>query len=186
MNRGKLAAGVIIGCCLVISLTACGPRQSKALVGMSVDGAGKPVFVLQDCEGVIQEIEVYDSAVAPTNATAGETPVVEYANSDPQKAVVTIPLAGGSGWQPVDSVPQLRPAGQYSVQIWGENHGWAARGTRFTLADLKGLKPGLVRYRPATATPSAGGSPVKRTFSADGHEWNIVTSLEDFISGDCP
>lgn len=186
MGWGKLVRVGIIGCCLLSSLTACGPRGSKALVGMSVDDAGNPVMVLKDCEGVIQEIEFYDSSIRPTSATEPSSPQVEYKNSHPKKTVSTIPLTGGSEWKPSGPVPTLRATGEYSIQIWGKNHGWRGRGNQFTPADLKGLKPGLVWYHAPTDTPSAGGSPVERTFSKNGHHWNVVTPLEDFAPGGCP
>lgn len=185
MNWRKLVGVIgIIGCTTAL-LTACGPRQSKAVLGLSVDDAGQPVMVLQDCQGVIDEIEFYDLSVAPSNPTVGSTPVVEYTNPDPQKAVVTIPLAGGDEWKPSGPVPALQAAGKYTIKIWGDDHEWAALEARFTLADFKGLKPGFVRYRPLTNSPSAGGSPIERTFSADGQDWYIVTPLGEFTPDDC-
>ncbi|GAA3597591.1 hypothetical protein [Kribbella ginsengisoli] len=185
MNWGKLIGIGIIGCCLLGGSTGCGPRRSAAVMGLSVDDAGQPVMVLQDCQGVIDEIEFYDLSVAPSNPTVGSTPVVEYTNPDPQKAVVTIPLAGGDGWKPSGPAPALQAAGRYAIKIWGDDHDWAALEARFTVADLKGLKPGVVRYRPLTNSPSAGGSPIGRTFSADGQDWYIVTPLGDFTPDDC-
>ncbi|GAA0950685.1 hypothetical protein GCM10009554_51030 [Kribbella koreensis] len=96
-------------------------------------------------------------------------------------------LAGLTGCGPRQSkaVPALQAARKYAVKIWGDDHDWAALEARFTLADLKGLEPGVVRYRPLTNNPSVGGSPVERTFSADGQDWYIVTPLGDFTPDEC-
>ncbi|MFI5711197.1 hypothetical protein [Kribbella sp. NPDC051620] len=185
MNWAKLVGVGIIGCCLLSSATGCGPKRSNAVIGLSVDDGGRPVMVLQDCQGVIDEIEFYDVSVAPSNPTIGSTPMVEYTNSDPRKAVATIPLAGTDEWQPSGPAPALQAARKYTIKIWGDDHNWAALEAGFTLADLKGLRPGMVRYHPPTESPSAGGSPIERTFSADGQDWYIVTPLGDFTPDDC-
>jgi hypothetical protein len=183
MIWGKLV-GVGIAGCLLGGLTGCGPRESNALAGMSVDDQGNPVIVLQDCEGVIQEIEIYDRSKTRSYPPTGPTPDFEYTNAHPKKAVVTIPLAGDNGWKPTSGSPSWEASGDYSIQIWGDRHEWRASGTEFTLADLKTLKPGQVRYF-APYQPTADNSPTPRPRST-GPEQPLVSPLAAFTPPECP
>ncbi|WP_433011406.1 hypothetical protein [Kribbella sp. CA-294648] len=145
MRWGKVASVGVVGC-LVVSLAGCGPRRSPASVGVTVDDAGKPVLVLRDCDAHITRIKV--SHRPPNLPRTVVPPSVKYNASDPAEGVVQFSLlTGGSGWQLSGELPQA--AGEYSVQLWGDN--WAARGTEFTFSDLKLLKPGLIRHQAATA-----------------------------------
>lgn len=58
MRRPLLLVAVMV--CAAGLLTACGPRNSRSVVGMSVDDAGAPVIVLQNCDGNIAQLEFYD------------------------------------------------------------------------------------------------------------------------------
>lgn len=176
MRRSILLSVVVV--CAAGLLTGCGPRESRGVVGMSVDGAGTPVIVLQNCDGDIAELEFYDRTQRPTDE-APATSVAMYVNSRPEKSVVQIPIrTGGNGWQVQGEPPALRADGKYLIQAWGERHEWSGRGTEFTLGDLKTVKPGQVRHKspPANATPSYDAVPLKYR----------VTALSEFITEDCP
>ncbi|MFI7066143.1 hypothetical protein ACIBL3_34465 [Kribbella sp. NPDC050124] len=144
---------------------------------MSVDEAGTPVIVLQNCDGRIAELQFYDLSRPRTDETP-LAPVVMYVNQRPDKAVVQIPIqTGGNGWQVQGEPPVLRADGKYLIQAWGKRHDWSGRGTEFTLGDLKTVKPGRVRHSspPAGATPPYD-APVKYQ----------VTPLTEFITDKCP
>ena len=174
MRRSILLAAVVV--CAASLLTACGPRMSRGVVGMSVDDAGTPVIVLQNCGGHIAQLEVYQTQ--PRLEETAPTPVVMYVNPRPEKSVVQIPVrTGGNGWRAVGEAPVLRADGQYVIQAWGKRHDWSGRGTKFTLGDLETVKPGKVRHDspPADTSPPYDAIPAKYR----------VTPLDEFITDEC-
>jgi predicted small secreted protein len=176
MRRSILLAAVVV--CAAALLTACGPRKSRGVVGMSVDDAGTPVIVLQNCDGDISQLEFYDRT-RPRTAEAPSTPVATYVNPRPDKSVVQIAIqTGGNGWQVTGEAPALRADGKYVIQAWGKRHEWSGRGTEFTLGDLETVEPGQIRHNspPADATPPYDATPSKYR----------VTSLGEFITDECP
>jgi hypothetical protein len=174
MRRSILLLSVAV--CAASVLTACGPRKSVAVVGMSVDNAGAPVIVLQNCGGDISQLELYDQT-RPRVEETGPIPLVSYVNPRPDKSVVRIPIqTGGDGWQVVGEAPALRADGKYEIQAWGERHEWFGRGTDFTLGDLKTVKPGLIRHDSPPADPPYDATPPKFR----------VTGLDGFITDECP
>lgn len=172
MGPGKRTCVVAVIACAATALTACdGPRNSHAAVGMTVDKAGNPVIVLQDCRADISQLELYDETRLQ----------VVYETQEPAQAVVHIPLlAGTDEWRPSGPVPKPRAGSKFVVKAWGEGHKYLGRGTEFTLADLKTLKPGQVRHdwRPFGQPPSYGASPTTPQYR--------ITSLDAFITDDCP
>jgi hypothetical protein len=176
MRRSILLAAVVV--CAGSLLTACGPRMSRGVVGMSVDDAGTPVIVLQNCDGDIAQLEFYDRT-RPRVGESPPAPVATYVNPRPDKSVVQIPIRTGvNGWQIMAEAPALRADGKYVIQAWGKRHEWSGRGTEFTLGDLKTVEPGQVRHnsRPADATPPYDAVPPKFR----------VTPLDEFITDECP
>lgn len=152
MNRRRVAWVGVIGC-LAMTLAGCGPRMSKASVGVTVDDAGRPVLVLRDCDAHMSRIKV--SYRTPNLPATVAPATVEY-NAETAKGVVQFSLVtGGSGWKLSGELPQA--AGAYLVQLWGHNR--MARGTEFTFSDLKLLKPGLVRHQSATAGTAVAAGP---------------------------
>jgi len=144
---------------------------------MSVDEAGVPVIVLQNCGGDIAELEFYDQTWPRMEETAPPPPVVKYVNERPDTSVVQIPIkTGGNGWQVMGDVPALRADSKYVIQAWGKRHEWSGRGTEFTLGDLKTVKPGQVRHDTPPAHPPYDAVPPKFR----------VTSLGEFITDECP
>ncbi|MEU4294159.1 hypothetical protein AB0E63_38570 [Kribbella sp. NPDC026596] len=174
MRRSTLLAAVVV--CGMSLMTACGPRISRGVVGMSVDDAGTPVIVLQNCGGDIAQLEFYDQIRREETAP---TPVATYVNSRPDKSVVQIPIrTGGNGWQVTGEVPALRADGKYVIQAWGKRHEWHGRGTKFTLGDLKTVEPGQVRHDPPPADPTPSYDAIPPKFR--------VTPLSEFITDECP
>ncbi len=168
-----------VALCATAVLTGCGPRFAAAEVGMTVDDAGHPVIVLEDCkEGDMVELQVFDESLpAQPNSTGGTTtlPIAVYTVSKGSKAVQQIPVASGGGnWEPVTAVPELRASTAYKVRSWGEGHKSFGGQTSFTPNDLKTLKPGEVRY----------GVQVKTASGTYEDEYRVV-SLDEFAPPDC-
>ena len=153
---------------------ACEPRtSSEAAVGMSVDRAGNPVIVLQNCRADITQLVLYDKTKPSVK--------ISYENEQPVQEVVEIPLLTGTdGWRPDGTVPKPHPAGKFVVEAWSDGRKWLGRGTEFTLADLKTLKPGQVRHDwlHRDEIPSYGASPATPQYR--------ITSLDEFITDNCP
>lgn len=180
MGRGKRAVWVGVTASMAVTVAGCGPRTTDAAVGMSVDKAGNPVIVLQNCRADITQLEFYDKS-RPKMEESGPTTQVFFDNEHPVQEVVQIPLLTGTNeWRPSVPVPKPHADGKFVVQAWGKGHEWLGRGTEFTLADLKGLKPGQVRHDwlRRDQTPSYGPSPATSQYR--------TTSLDDFITDDCP
>ncbi|MEV0289219.1 MULTISPECIES: hypothetical protein [unclassified Kribbella] len=176
MRRSILLTAVVV--CAVSLLSGCGPRVSRGVVGMSVDDAGIPVIVLQNCDGNIAQLEFYDRS-GPRTDDPAPGPAMMYVNPRPDKSVVQIPIrTGGNGWRVQGEPPALRADGKYLIRAWGKRHEWHGRGTEFTLRDLKTVRPGQVRHDspPADASPPYDAIPVKYR----------VTPLSEFITEDCP
>ncbi|ADB35565.1 hypothetical protein Kfla_6570 [Kribbella flavida DSM 17836] len=109
--RHRPATAVVVLACLAGLLTACGPRGSRAQVGLTVDDAGKPVLVLQDCKGEIEELGVQSGSPGADSVDEGD-----LRNDDPAKGITLIPFpTGGNGWEPADPLPALH-AGEYTIQ----------------------------------------------------------------------
>lgn len=140
---------------------------------MSVDRAGNPVIVLQNCRADITELVLYDEGKPSAQ--------VSYQNEDPVQEVVEIPLLTGTdGWRPDGNASKPQAGKKFVVEAWSKGQRWLGRGTEFTLADLKTLKPGQVRHDwlSRDQIPSYGASPATSQYR--------VTPLEDFITDDCP
>ncbi len=138
---------------------------------MTVDKAGNPVIVLQNCLADISRLELVDETRSQ----------VFYDTEEPVPAVVEIPLLTGTGeWQPNQPVPKPHAVGKFVIKAWGEGNKYLGRRTEFTLADLKTLKPGQVRHDwlPSGQPPTYGASPATPQYR--------VTTLEDFTTDNCP
>lgn len=167
-----LAATVV---CSAALLTGCGPRDSYAKIGLTVDTAGNPIIALQDCKGVIDALELSIPGVTPTATTGSFASDAKLVIKKPVKGVTLIPLqTGGNGWEPVAEIPAFTSTGRYGVQAWGDNHEWSGDSTGFTLADLKKLKPGQIRH----TAPYPGS----KDLGPDGFH---ITTLETFTPTDC-
>ncbi|MGC4936485.1 hypothetical protein [Kribbella sp. DT2] len=164
--------------CATAVLTGCGPRFAAAKVGMTVDGAGRPVIVLEDCkEGDMVELQVFDESRTEKNSPGVDPslPIAVYTVSEGSKKLQQIAVGtGGSGWDPVTVVPELRPGTSYKVRSWGDGHKSFGGQTVFTPNDLKTLKPGDVRY----------GVQVKSASGVYEDEYR-VSSLDEFTPSDC-
>jgi hypothetical protein len=176
LTHAGLAA---VALCATAVLTGCGPSLAAAKVGMTVDGSGNPVIVLEDCkEGDMVELQVFDESRAPQpNSTGGATslPIAVYTVSEGSKTVQQIPVnTGGAGWEPVTVVPELRPSTSYKVRSWGDGHKSFGGQTTFTPNDLKTLKPGDVRY----------GVQVKTASGVYKDEYHVAP-LDEFAPADC-
>jgi hypothetical protein len=167
------ASLVAVVACVTTALASCGPPITvpgeSAALGITVDAAGQPVIVLQNCASSVVQLEL----------TVFSTQVL-YDNEKPPPAVDEIPLAGTGDWRPNQPMPKLNPTDKVVVRAWSEGHKYFGRRTEFTLADLKTLKPGQVRHdwRSPGTPPSYGASP--------GTPQYRITSLDDFTPDFCP
>lgn len=103
MSWRKVAWIGVIGC-LAVSLAGCGPRLSKATVGITVDDAGKPVLVLRDCDAEVLRVSVVHRA--PDLPTTAEPESVDYIASPPAKGMAQFSLlTGSSSWKTAGKLP---------------------------------------------------------------------------------
>jgi hypothetical protein len=182
MRHASIGLTAVVLCATAV-LTGCGPRPAAAKVGMTVDDAGRPVIVLQDCkEGDMVELQIFDESRTEQRSpgVGRELPIAVYTAREGSKSVQQIPVASGSAdWEPVTVVPELRPGTTYRVRSWGEGHESFGGLTIFTPNDLKALKPGDVRYGvPRTVKSTPGVSPNY------GDEYR-VSSLDEFTASQC-
>ncbi|WP_432944010.1 hypothetical protein ACQPXM_01700 [Kribbella sp. CA-253562] len=179
MRHASLGLTAVVLCATAV-LTGCGPRPAAAKVGMTVDDAGRPVIVLQDCkEGDMVELQIFDeSRTGPRSPGDRELPIAVYTAREGSKSVQQLPVATGSAdWEPVTVVPELRPGTAYRVRSWGEGHESFGGLTVFTPNDLKALKPGEVRYAvPRMSTPGV---------SPNYQDEYRVSSLDEFTPSQC-
>ncbi|WP_433011409.1 hypothetical protein [Kribbella sp. CA-294648] len=147
MRRGKVAWVGVIGC-LVMSLAGCGPRWSKATVGITVDDTGKPVLVLRDCDADVLRVSVTHRAPEPP--TTADPASVDYIASPPVKGTAQFSLlTGSSSWRMAGQMPQ--GVGEYTAYLAVEEDRRSWGTVRFTLSDLELLKPGQVWHQSAAA-----------------------------------
>lgn len=166
--------------CTTTMLTACGPYDADAQVGITVDETGSPVLVLQDCDGQIDVL-----TVSPPRIVGPVQPdhprKITLTRKKPVKGITRIPMyAGGNGWAPLEPATPFKAVGDYYVSTRGsspESHGG---GVIFSLADLKTLKPGQVRHH-IPAPP--GVTYATARFVSSDYYW--VSPGDDFAPEAC-
>jgi hypothetical protein len=100
MRLGPTGLAAVVLCATAV-LTGCGPRFAAAKVGISVDEAGHPVIVLEDCkEGDMVELQIFDESRTVQNSPGidPQLPIAVYTVSKGSKTVRQIPVeTGGAG-----------------------------------------------------------------------------------------
>jgi hypothetical protein len=105
------------------------------VVGVTVDTAGRPVIVVQMCEGHIDGATLYRD-----DETFGRwevsSPVTRFSQFDLD--------TGGNGWALVGEFEGRDPEQQYTIYGWSNDGNWSATHLDFSDRELSGLKPGTV------------------------------------------
>jgi hypothetical protein len=142
MSWGKLVCFGAIACTAGM-LTACSPTES-GVIGLTVDDSGRTVVVLQDCDGDIDQLKLWDEGARP-EIDADDVLLAEWHNPKSPKGIVQFPLVEGAGkWKSEQRVPELDPAKTYSLEGRSKDASSNAAGIVFTPALLKSLKPGQI------------------------------------------
>ncbi|MEV8374015.1 hypothetical protein AB0P21_14840 [Kribbella sp. NPDC056861] len=142
MSWGKLVCAGAIACTAGM-LTACSPTES-GVVGLSVDDAGRTIVVLQDCDGDIDQLKLWDQGPRP-ETESDDVLLAEWYNPKSPKGIVQFPLVEGAGkWKSEQRVPDLDPAKSYVLRGRSKDASSNAAHLEFTSALLKTLKPGQI------------------------------------------
>jgi hypothetical protein len=163
-------AGVVsatVGCSLALSGCTVPPG---GIVGVTVDAQGKPVIVVQMCEGHIDGATLYlpdpdPDRIPPQDKTMGSWEVASPVTGFSQFRLD----AAGNGWRLVSTLEPRDPETRYSIYGWSKDNSWSANHLHFSERELVGLEPGSVRV------------PSEDPESED----NRTESLEDFRSKTC-
>jgi hypothetical protein len=139
------AWSVVLLLALAVVLTACGP-PSAGVMGVTVDASGRPVGVLEICEGHIDGASLYETSVdesaQPDPRHLGDW-VVAPAVTSSSRLDLTRPAGA---WQIETPLATLQPGTSYTLYGWTHDNSWSAAGVEFSPEDLKQLRPGQVRY----------------------------------------
>lgn len=127
----------LIGC--LAALSGCGV-EAGGVVGMTVDDAGKPVAVVQMCEGHIDGATLFLSRGGPDEEEFGEWEVSPPVTGFSQFSLT----AGGDGWRLVGTLKPRDPQTRYTIYGWTNDNSWSATHLDFSEQDLTGLRPGTV------------------------------------------
>ncbi|MCW3817786.1 hypothetical protein ONA91_25375 [Micromonospora sp. DR5-3] len=124
----------------VAGLTACSP-EIKGVTGVSVDGSGQPVAMLAWCASHPPDVVLLFDATADDRhprRTEWDWPGREYRVPDDATSPATVPLTGFP--------PSTLPTGVVDFAMYAatDDNSFSAARVTFRLADLAGLKPGLV------------------------------------------
>lgn len=121
------------------TLSGCGV-EIGGIVGMTVDDAGRPVAVVQMCEGHIDGATLYlsrdDNETEHFGRWEVSPPVTGFSQFDL--------AAGGNGWRLVGTLKPRDPATRYMIYGWSNDSSRSAAHLEFSEQDLKGLRPGTV------------------------------------------
>ncbi len=162
MRPSRIALSAVLICSAAV-LTGCSPGHS-GVIGISVDEAGRPVVVLQDCKGEIDKLVL--SALSVTNGVKN-TEVARWRNPKSPKGIVEFPLVEGAGrWKSEAPVPALDVRRRYELNGWQKNDATRATPVAFTPAMLKDLQPGqILRWRIVSGDPYATETVTREQFT---------------------
>ena len=165
MRPGPLLLSAVL-VCSTVALTGCSPGHS-GVIGITVNDAGQPVVVLQDCKGDIDKLRL---TVLPITQGKAEV-VARWTNPKSPKGIVQFPLLEGAGrWKPETAIPPLDVRRRYELNGWKKNDSTRATPVAFTPTMLASLTPGQILR--AKFVPR------------DDYATEAVT-LEDFTPPDC-
>ncbi|MEU4193547.1 hypothetical protein AB0E69_16730 [Kribbella sp. NPDC026611] len=157
---GAAAVGLLVltGCTVPIG----------GVSGVTVDANGKPVIVIQMCEGHVDTAVLYlpdpdPDRAFPKDKTIGHWETDAAVTGFSQFSVET----GGNGWRPVGQLAPRELDAKYSAYGGTKDNSWSTGYIDFSIRDLATLKPGTVRV----LDPHSGDPKLK--------------SLEDFKQKSC-
>jgi hypothetical protein len=139
--------GATLAVLIVGLLTSCGVPTGGA-VGFTVDAAGRPVLLIQMCEGQVDGATVYfssDDEAPSESGTSTELGRWESATAVTDFARVTL-AQPGPGWRTLQALRPLDAGVTYSAYGWSTDNRWSAAHFDFTTGDLAKLAPGSVLY----------------------------------------
>jgi hypothetical protein len=134
------AAAAFLG---TLSLTGCGV-PSGGIVGVMVDGRGKPLIVVQMCEGHIDGATLYQPS--DSEGVADEKETGRWEVSPPVTGFSQFSLdTGGNGWRVAGTLMPRDPETRYTIYGWSKDNSWSASHLSFSEHELADLGPGNVR-----------------------------------------
>jgi hypothetical protein len=148
-------------------LTACGP-PSAGTMGVTVDASGRPVGVLEVCEGHVDGVRLYETPVGDADQSTPAQVVGDWVVSPAVTSSSRLDLGRPTGaWRAETPLAALEQGRSYTLYGWTNDSSWSAGGVEFSREDLELLRPGQVRYdaglhadeenpEDTTATVSAG------------------------------
>ena len=144
-TRSMKLRPVVLVLTAAIVLTACGP-PSAGVMGVTVDENGRPVGVLEVCEGHIDGASLYetpaDEASQSPSQHVGDWSVAPAATSS---SYLDLTKPTGA-WRSDTPFATLHPGRSYTLYGWTRDNSWSAGGVDFSPEDLKQLRPDQVRY----------------------------------------
>lgn len=170
---GLIAAGCIIG------LAGC-TVPTGGVLGVTVDLLGRPVVVVQMCEGHIDGASLY--LPSKDGYSKGE-----YGSWRARQAVTGFSqfnlVHGGNGWRPIRPPKPRDPETRYTMYGWSEDSSWSANEVSFSQRDLQTIGPGTVLI------PSDDSGPDSESDSRSDPGSDLgpleTTSLTDFRTKTC-
>lgn len=141
MRPPRFALPAVALLALTACLSGCGPRQSDAKTGLSVDEQGNLVVIVQDCDGDIDQVRlIHDNA-------GGSEPV--FTRRKPAEGRTAFLLtSGGDGWSgPSVAPPPLRADTEYSIGLGSREGDVFGSPLGFRTRHLEALEPGQVFHR---------------------------------------
>ncbi|MFG1814416.1 hypothetical protein ACGFIF_11665 [Kribbella sp. NPDC049174] len=157
--RRWVGTGLAAISCLA-AVVGCGV-PTGGVVGVTVDAAGRPVVVVQMCEGHIDGATMY----LPDDEEFGRWEVSPPVTDFSQFSLTD----GGNGWRLVGSLKPREPETRYVIYGWSNDSSWSATHLEFSERDLEDLQAGTV------LVPSADPDSTS----------NVTRSLPDFRSKTC-
>ncbi|GAA1557495.1 hypothetical protein [Kribbella lupini] len=142
--KGSALAAVVLAVGLTGVLTACGPPSGGAM-GVTVDSLGRPIGVLEVCEGHIDGATLYETPTSESDSSdryRGEWSVAPAVSSSGRFDL----RRGGGDWRAKTPLAALRPGTSYTLYGWTNDNSWSLGGVEFSPEDLATLQPGQVRY----------------------------------------
>ncbi|MFI7065037.1 hypothetical protein ACIBL3_28870 [Kribbella sp. NPDC050124] len=120
------------------------------VVGVSVDAAGKPVFVVQMCEGHVDGASLYLPDPDPDRAPPQDQDMGTWEVSPALTGFAQFSAeTGGNGWRVSGTVRPRDPEARYRIYAWTHDNSWSADGPEFSERDLQAVQPGKLIVPPS-------------------------------------
>ncbi len=143
---GRLSAWttVVLAVGLTGMLTSCGPPAGGAM-GVTVDRLGRPIGVLETCEGHIDGATLYETPTSESDSDNRERGRWSVSPAVSSSSRLDLQRDGGD-WRTETPMTALRPGTSYTLYGWTHDNSWSLAGVEFSPEDLATLHPDQVRY----------------------------------------